>query len=210
MRIRMLLCAAACVLLAGLGSNAQAAVVTFSLGAPTVVGSSANLDVSLTFDLEQGETGTLDTLGISVVGSDNALTDNGTNFGRFSFVPSLLIADWSTGGDIDVDGFVSFFDNAAPGLGEGTHVLGTLSVNLLGISEPTVLVRINGNISGEDTFAAGDIDEDFVEFAPPAFDPGEQTLDVASVPEPGSLTLFALGSAIWFLGLRSRKRKLER
>lgn len=206
---RMLLCAAAFGLLAGLGATANAALVTFQLGAPTIVGDTASLEVSLTFELGPSETtGTLDTIGLSVVGSDPALTE--PTFIRFSFAPSPAISGWSAGGNIGTDGFVSFFDTTFTGLDAGTHVLGTLFVDLSGISATSVVVTIDSGPVGDDTFAAGEIDGDYVEFVPPGFAPGEQTIDVAPVPEPGTLAIMALGGAVSLLGLRTPRRRPTR
>ena len=168
-------------------------------------------------------------LQLDVSGSSAGLTDNDTDYSRFTFT-SALPAGWNTfPGDVFGvgDSIVSYEvlppDSATAALLEGTHTIGFLSVNLLGLAPgtPASVSLTNGLSIGTDAgqenvpgfepgpndppnfFRISELDgsvtANFVDIRTPNGGPID-----AAVPEPAT---FALGT-IGMIGMALRRRRL--
>lgn len=152
------------------------------------------------------------------VADSSAALFAGNDFSRFTFTPGSPLANWSEafvdppgfGLDDSLVAYETFTDTDM--LGEGTYILGTLSVDLTGLAAGDYLVKLaashplGGTVAGQEdvpgdsqTFHLIDVDVsdsgDFFELRPtqpPTPTPG--------VPEPGTVLLGALAAAA--LGLR--------
>ncbi len=205
MRIRYRFAAILGLMLVWNPSPSVAGVVA-SFGSPSYEGSTATLEVLFSFSGDPGDT--LEAFQLSVIGSDSLLTEGGTDFGRFSFVPSLpLLSGWDgTPSDFGTDGYV-FYSTLSGVLppSASPYLLGTLSVDLSGLtSDSPLLVTLNGQDPLFPTVAAGMIGGSF-DFLP--VDAGAATvwLQATPIPEPSGLTLFGLAIGSLLVGLRRRK-----
>lgn len=193
---------------------------TFELGVPTVTSTKATFDVSVTL-VSDDPTDFVDGLQISVFDSSPVLTDNNTDFSRFSFdIGTGAMATWDLFSAID-SGVGSYLDlTFVAGLSPGAHSLGRLSVSLAGITPGTSLFITldGGSVPLTNTDAGGFVNSDvvlsfadtaspvpdnaFVEFA----EPGGVSFTI--IPEPLTATLGAMGLVMLGVGLRRRQRSM--
>jgi hypothetical protein len=185
--------------LAGLAADrtAPAASVTITLENPTVTTSTAVFNVDLSFQGNPGDL--LNTVQLSVVGSDPALTAGGTDYSRFRFqLNTAAVPGWSELAPINP---TTGFDLNAPNdpvngpfIGPTSGLLfGTLTVNLAGIALGTSLfATLAGGTLGVDAtdvagVVGGTTTDSFAAAGLLTVTPGR--VEFSTVPEPRSLAM---------------------
>lgn len=212
----------AAIALAVTGQLMAVPTVGFDLMVTNVNANSATLDVIVNYDADPDGAG-LVFLSLDVGGSTDNLTNNGTDFSRFSFAPSTALTGWNpfgvemdfgpTNSDVAYDTFV-----AAAALLDGQRNIGTITVNLAGLLEGELVgigltlpnLQFIGTDAGQEsppittqTFElifgdqVGIVNVDTERFVVAR---GQSTSDV---PEPTTAVLGLIGPAI--LALRRRK-----
>lgn len=197
--------------LAGLtaGRTTPAASVTINLENPAVTASTAVFNVDLSFQGNPGDI--LNTVQLSVVGSDSALTAGGTNYSRFSFqLNSAAVPGWSELAPINpATGFDLNGPNEpvnGPFIGSTSGLLfGTLTINLVGIAPDTSLFATlaRGTVGLDSTDLGGVVSgtaiDSFAQAGLLNVTPDRVGFQTAStIPEPSSLVM--AGTAM-FLGV---------
>lgn len=201
------------------GQTMAVPTVGYDLVVTNISASSATLDVIVDYDADPDGAG-LVFLSLDVGGSSDNLTSNGTDFSRFSFVPSSLLTDWNpfgvetdfgpTNSDLAYDTFV-----ISAALLEGQRNIGTVTVNLAGLAGQSVAIGlilpsqqfigtdagqespIGDNTTFEFLSSDGIVNVDTERFDVPS---GEPTGDI---PEPATSFLGLIGLGL--LGIRQRK-----
>lgn len=225
--------AAVIIFCAGLlpSSNVHATIfVEFDLAVNSVTSSQASLDVSLQFTGDPGDQ--IEGYQLSVIGSDPLLTNGGTDFSRFGFVPNTSVAplsSWLGSGTLATSGLELGFP-LDPLFGpfllpsSSPLTLGTILVDLTGLAVNAPLhVSLNAGIPGLDTDVFGTFGGTFVPslaaegnpdlvlaFADPS---GVQfttpTVNGGVVPEPGSLVIWCLAGMVLVGNLWRRRRSVR-
>jgi len=193
--------------------DVRAASAVLTLGNPTVTATTATFELGLSFAGDPGDA--LTAIQLSVVGSSDELTQGGTDYSRFSFLPGL--ADWSST-SFEPGGFSLVFSGSPASDLPPTSliVFGSLVVDLTGIDPAAILkVSLSGGSPGLDsTIASGIVAGSFVDsFSDPnelslSLTPGEVTF--RAIPEPSSWILGAIGLVLGIGACRqsrSSKRK---
>jgi hypothetical protein len=208
---------AALVWLLSAGQPAIASIdAVFSLGTPSVSGTTVSFDVNLDFTASGPDSNLeLGFFGLDVSPSSGALTAMGTDFSAFSFTlnSAQFTGDWGSikdfGGPVG-PGTVQYQSlfNLLP---SGNYQLGTLSVDLsvAGVSlDPSLFV----SIAGSDTQFGAQDPTDFTTFT---IYPGSFTQDSsrplvpgppAVVPEPTTCPLWLAGGGVLLLQVLRRMR----
>jgi hypothetical protein len=191
---------------------ARADSVTFDLGSPIVTETSASFDVDLTFDGSAGDQ--IQAVQISVLGSDPALTANGADFSRFSFaLDTSTLPGWKELVPVGVLGVGLEGPSdpvSGPFLGPSAtpYHIGTLTIDLTGLpTSKALFATLAGGPPGLNTDVGGLVGGTFVpSFSAAGMVDFAQPNGVAfsTVPEPGSVTLFALGALALFLRRQGR------
>ncbi len=152
---RIMMCVAV-VALAMAGKAMAVPTVGFDLVVTNVSAGSATLDVVVNYGADPVGAG-LVFLQMDIRGSSDNLTNNGTNFSRFSFVPGPALANWNPLDPLNPDFSelisVVTYDTFDPGaaLLQGTQSIGTLTVNLAGLAGQLVAIGLilpDGQILG--------------------------------------------------------------
>lgn len=192
---------------------ARAEFASFDLGTPTVTPTSAVIPVSLTFTGGAGDE--IVVIQLSVLGSSDALTGGGTDFGRFSFaLNGTTLPGWTELAPISTFG-VGLYGPSDPvggpflSPGGGPIELGTLTVDLTGIAAgQALLVTLAGGPPGLSTDAGGLIGgspvDSFASLGLVGFNPPDG-VTFTSVPEPAGLRLLAVGVLLSCSGVGLRR-----
>lgn len=200
------------------------AIVTVDLRPPAVTSTSAAFEVLLGFTGDPGDL--IEAIQLSVLGSDPQLTQNGSDFSRFTFaLNTTALPEWTAFPPGLSGGGVALYGPIDPILGPflvpnpTPYDIGTLSVDLIGLAVGTSLrVTLAGGPPGQDTDVGGTVGGTFV----PSFagdtsgsaslgflNPGGVDFVVGQqveVPEPAAVSLLVLGFAVLF-GCRRRRRR---
>ena len=186
--------------------------------------------IDVSYDDGDGPAGAgLTFIQLDVSGSSANLTDNDTDYSRFTFTSALPIGWNSFPGDVfGVGDPIVYYevlppDSAMAALLEGTHTVGFLSVNLLGLAPGTsATVSLTNSLSigtdaGQENVPGfepgpndppnffriseldGSVTANFVDIRTPNGGPND-----AAVPEPATLALGAIG----MMGMALRRRRL--
>ena len=198
-------------------------VVTLNMGTPSVNSSSAQIDVSISFDADDSgpviPTAGLTFIQLSVLGSGTSANVSDGVGGRFTFTKSNALADWIDFDDLFADGLpgaVSFaLDTGAfpaSALFDGSSVLiGVLSVDLAGIAAgETVSIDLLGSDTSffmQNPVGGSNGEEDVVSDLSGRIVGGAVSFEAqgqvqGAIPEPATLGLAMFGVAM--LGLRRR------
>ncbi len=152
---------------------------------------------------------------LGVEGSSSLLTNNATDYSRFSFMPdNTTLAGWVqsvTFGPFDTDSttVMDSFPNGTP-LQPGDHHLGVLEIDLTGLPSngpvSVTIAELNGQFPTNVTYDDGQL----FDFAEITFNNGSVNFDTVTIPEPVTavLGLMSLGVLVArYHGGRSRIRK---
>ena len=198
--------------------RAHGEYITFGLGTPTVAAGSATFDVTVDFAGADGDL--IEVLQLSLLGSDPLLTENDTDFNRFSFLlDGIALPGWQEFVPVSLLGiglYAPLDPISGPFLGPttGPTSIGTLNVALAGITPGTaLLVTLAGGPPGLQTDAGGTIggvtvellsSNDMVAFNNPEGVPFTAP-ETQGVPEPSSfVAMIAMGGLVMWV--RTRKR----